>query len=394
MAGFHVYVEGATDGSPTGIDKLADAIANHYGMPSAELLARLRRGRVRVKANTDRATAEQYKRDLDRLGARCTIEEATPENSQRITPTPFPATKPPQVQSGPTPKPATKPPQFQSGLSAAFTNDSQSAGLGALERDDIALSLADVDGGEQAALTGASEHLFGPPGGEATTAAEKPPPKAAPRTPPKKSERPKDVPLDLFTPPEAQGEELRVDIATDDLDVVRKRTASTPIPPAEPSGPVVRIRKSGPVATQQPSQPIARQGSGPIARPTSGRATSQPIATSTTAASKSRFGPLGDPRIRFVAGVLLAIVLGFVPAHFVAAMREHSAYTEIDSKVRAVQQLADTPETYATLDRMRAAQLAHKKSERRTAALIAFAIWTLVGGGIAFVWFRKIPWES
>jgi len=325
MAVFHVFVEGATDATPAGVAKLADAIAKHYGLPSADLLARLRKGRVRVKANADRATAEQYKRDLERLGARCTLEDPTK-------------------------------PQFQSGLSAAFSDNAQAASLGALDRDDIAFSLASVDGGDEAPLTSANEHLFAPP------------PEAKP---------PDHAPLDRFTPPQAQDEELRVDIASDDLDVVRER--STTPPPAEPAEPVVRIRKSGPVAT--PPRPVSAQ----VPRPAS-----QPIAI---VARERRLGPLGEPRARFAVGVLLAILLGFVPAHVVAAMREHSADTEIDSKVRAVQELADSPETYATLDRMRATQLARKKSERRSAAVIAFAIWALVGGGIAFVWFRKIPWE-
>ena len=112
------------------------------------------------------------------------------------------------------------------------------------------------------------------------------------------------------------------------------------------------------------------------------------------APSSSKLGPLADEKVRFVAGVLLALVLGFLPAHFIAWMREQSAYEEIDRKVIRAQQAADTPESYALLDKVRADQLARKEAEQRNAAIIAIVIWGAVASGIAFAWFRKIPWDS
>jgi len=117
-----------------------------------------------------------------------------------------------------------------------------------------------------------------------------------------------------------------------------------------------------------------------------------PVAAVTSLPSK--FGPLGDERVRFAAGVLLAVLLGFVPAHFIAKMKEESSNETVDRKVIAAQQAADTPEVYANLDRMRADQLGRKESEHRNAAMIGFAIWALAGGGIAFAWFKKIPWDA
>jgi hypothetical protein len=58
------------------------------------------------------------------------------------------------------------------------------------------------------------------------------------------------------------------------------------------------------------------------------------------------------------------------------------------------QQQADTPDTYATLDKTRADFLDRKESEQRSAAIIALVIWAAVGGAIAFAWFKKIPWDS
>ena len=81
MAAYHVFVEGAVDSSPPGIDRLAAAIAEHYGLPVAELRVRLAKGRFRVKGNCDRETADAYVRELTTLGARCAIEDAEDRKS-------------------------------------------------------------------------------------------------------------------------------------------------------------------------------------------------------------------------------------------------------------------------------------------------------------------------
>ena len=98
--------------------------------------------------------------------------------------------------------------------------------------------------------------------------------------------------------------------------------------------------------------------------------------------------------VRFAVGIFLAILIGFVPAHFVAKMREESAFETVDKKVIVAQQTADTMDTYAALDGLRADQKARKESEKRNAAIIGFAVWALVGGGLGFVWFKKIPWDA
>lgn len=396
MATFHVFVEGPTDRSPAGVSRLAEAMGAHYGIPSADLHARLLKGRVRVKANTDRETADLYVRDLERLGAICTLEEATADNSQRTTPLPFPAQRPatppaglPAARpSGPTAPPsalASAPPsrpsnqalgQYQSGLAAAFSSETPAASLGALEGEGIPLSLSSVDGNDSSGAVSAA--AFEPPAAGGLPASigpapekPKPVPKDAKAAKAAKPAKPEDKPLDLFAPPDAEDAKLDVDIASDEKDISARKRASTPPPnevvPPPTTGP---LRKSQPVL-QTPSQGVA------LAAP-----------------SSSKLGPLGDEKVRFVAGVLLAIILGFVPAHFIAGMREQSAYEEIDRKVIRAQQAAETPEAYALLDKVRADQLARKEAEQRNAAIIAIVIWGAVASGIAFVWFRKIPWDS
>ena len=248
-------------------------------------------------------------------------------------------------------------PEFQSGLAAAFSSQAPAANLGALGQEGAALSLASVDGGEEPSAA-PSATSFSPP----------PTPAAKPQAQAKA--KPKDAPLDLFVPPETQEQEMALELA-------EERPA--PPPPRQSSQELAK-----PARASQPSMAAASQS---LAR------ASQPSMAVAAPSLASRLGPLGEPRARFAAGVLLAVLLGFVPAHLVASMREKSAYATIDTRVRAAQQMADSEEAYAGLDRIRATALSDKDSARRNAALVAFAIWAIAGAGLAFVWFRKIPWD-
>jgi len=378
---FHVFVEGATDETPGALERLAQAIARNYGLAATDLLPRLQNGRFRVKGNTDRATADTYARDLTRLGARVTIEEsagpmATPPAGTPVVAKPA-TTKPPPtsalgaVGAGPS---TTKPPPMASGLAAAFSGEMPVADLGALSEDSI-MSLASLDGVDD--NTGAGGSIGPPPsaGGGGLPASIGPAPdrpKADAKASPASSDQAK--PLDLFAPPDADEANLSVDLADEDRSFDRKRASVPPSPSDVSDAPA-------PASTGRTSQP---KRSGPAAI-----AAAAPVTT-----VRSKLGPLADERARYAAGVLLAVLLGFVPAHFIAKMKEESSDEAIDRKVIVAQQAADTPETYANLDRMRTDQLARKESEHRNAALIGFAIWALVGGGIAYGWFRKIPWDD
>jgi hypothetical protein len=419
MAAFHVFVDGATDSSPGAVERLAEAIGKHYGLPGADFLARLQKGRFRVKTNTDRATADAYKRDLERLGAVCTIEEANADNSQRTTPIPFPAVRPATPPAGlpavkaatppaglpvtrpsgsslpPPTRPSTPPPVggFTSGLAAAFSGEQPAANLGALAGGDIPLSLASVDGSDEKG--GPAEAAFEPPGaGMPASIGPAPEKSAAEKKAAEKKARPKDEPLDLFAPPDAQGDEFKVDIASDELEVSARKRASTPPPmetvPQSSSQQLARA-KSEPAARAK-SEPAARKSQPSLQVP---NVTATPAGgVSVVATAPSKLGPLGNERVRYIAGIVLAILIGFLPAHFVASSIEKDAFAEIDQKVIHVQQQADSPEMYAMLDKQRADFIDRKESERRNAAIIAFVVWAIAGGGIAFLWFKKIPWDS
>ncbi|HEY0989688.1 MAG TPA: hypothetical protein VGD80_21620, partial [Kofleriaceae bacterium] len=98
-----------------------------------------------------------------------------------------------------------------------------------------------------------------------------------------------------------------------------------------------------------------------------------------------------SPRARFAVGVVLAIVLGFIPAHIVASMREDRAFRPIDAQVTAVQAAADTLASYNALDGLRAEQLDAKRSARNTIALTSMLMWAAASAAIGFVWFRRRP---
>ncbi|MFT3694717.1 MAG: hypothetical protein QM831_16325 [Kofleriaceae bacterium] len=362
MAAYHVFVDGAGDPTPAGQEQLATAIATHYGMPVDAVRARIASGRFRVKGNCDRATADSYVRDLTKLGAVCSVEEATSANVAK-TPLPFPATRPP-AQTTPPAVARSSSKNYQSGLSAAFTppsGDQPVASLGALE-EMSALKLSSVDGNDDRSSAPDEKMLnasFGPP-----PEAKKP---AAPA-------KPANDPIDMFAPPDADDANFAVDLAPEEVERSAKKRAS--IPPE--NAPVER--------TSSPSIQAPNRQSNPSIQPPNRKST--PSIQAPTIAS----GPKGirEPRARFAVGVLLAIGIGFIPATLVASSREKSAYKDIDDKVVALQANASTPEEYASLDGMRAKQLEHKKEARRTAALLAFLIWGVVGGGVAFAWFKKI----
>src|SRR5438105_5472661 len=112
MGMFHVFVEGPVEPGPDAMRRLAEAMHGRYGLPAAELVARMSKGRFRVKGNIDGATASVYARDLEAIGARVTVEAAPgsarpdavslpPANARGATsPTPAPPMRTPTPSAG------------------------------------------------------------------------------------------------------------------------------------------------------------------------------------------------------------------------------------------------------------------------------------------------------
>ena len=374
MAAFHVFIDGAVDSSAAGVERLAQAIAGHYGLPITDLQARIASGRFRVKGNCDRATADRYVNDLSRLGAVCSIEEATPANHSK-TPLPFPAvtapTKPP-LAAQLAPKPAARPvaspsvspsgANYQSGLSAAFATSDAEAHLGALESE--AFTLAALDGGDDVPAPPAPS--FAPPEPHSVAVAAAAESKAPPR----------EQPIDMFAPPDEAEHSLSVDLAPEEAERAARKRQSAPPENAVETPPVKEYTR--------PSLP-----------PPEAARYSRPSLVAPNAPVAARAShPLANENLRFVLGVVVAILIGFLPAHIVASVRLKSEFAAVNARVETTQKQATTAEAYAALDSFRAEQLARKYDERQTIAMMALVIWGLAGGGVAYVWFRRIPWPA
>jgi hypothetical protein len=424
MATFNVFVEGPIDDSPTALAELAEAMSKRYGLPTSELVARLKRGRFRVKSNVDAANAERYRNDLETIGARVLVEDsllsptatpvagtpviratpptglaaaggpqhprpttppitlgaAGPQHARAATPSPTsspsnrPST-PPSALAGYA-RPSTPPPvggpahqrpstpipgDIVSGLSAAYSETPAQSDLGALS-DESALSLASLDGEEAPA---ASNQFDAPP-------ADLPPePKAVitinakPKT--AKADGARATPakaMDLFAPPDAGDQDLAVDLATEEVDERAKKKATAPPASAAASS-----------SSSLPSMRRTPQAMASVDAPVYG----------TTMPNRE------VSRGQFLAGVVLALVIGFVPAHFVANMREKSAFAAIDQRVTEIYAAADSYETYAALDGARAKLLDEKQSKRTMIALTSMLLWAVVSAGVAFAFFRFAP---
>src|SRR5688500_20008049 len=91
MPMFDVYVDGAVEDSDPARKRLAEVMSKRYGLGVPDLIARMQKGKFRVKANLDEHTAKAYARDLESIGARVTVAE-----SRATGPVPVrPETEPP-----------------------------------------------------------------------------------------------------------------------------------------------------------------------------------------------------------------------------------------------------------------------------------------------------------
>lgn len=150
-------------------------------------------------------------------------------------------------------------------------------------------------------------------------------------------------------------------------------------------------RSTGPTST---TPPPAEQGRAAVTLPPRvGEGARVAAATAVAPAPAVRGTGLRDARIRLVAGAVLAVGLGFVPAHVVATLREHSVYTELDRELTRKEATIRTREEWETFAGLRDAIAERKRDARRNIALLSLVVWAAVGGGVAYVWFRKLDWD-
>lgn len=379
---FHVFIERARSTAPGAAAELARAIAARYGIPAAELEKRFAMGRFRVKGNVDRATADSYVADLASLGAVCTIVAA----NASATPSAGVATPPPvmtlpaqhRVPAPPprAPAPPSAPPSFADPLGAL--SGEMPLTLSTLDgaSEDEARSSRKIALPAQAARDAALPASFGPPSDGSDPGRD--PGRGSSRkiATPAPVEIVDSATFDPFAPPEMQSESQELSLA-----VERKPRVSHP-PPTEPEPTMAEPPRAGRAATLPPE-------------PRASRSASVPVAASAARAPASAAGPRGlrHEGTRFIAGVVLAVVLGAVPALLIGAARESSAFATLREGLSRTQDEADTPEEWERLDRTRASVLGRMKDERQSIVITSLLMWAVISGGVAWLWFRAIDWE-
>jgi hypothetical protein len=160
-------------------------------------------------------------------------------------------------------------------------------------------------------------------------------------------------------------------------------------------------KKKGTLAPPRPEPEVPAHA--PAARSSTAETESSGIAsTSFGDAAPPRRAPAGpgwkglarDERVRFVAGVVVAAALGCVPAMVVGAVRERSAFADIDADLHERQAQVLTRTDWDNLDRVRASFMERKRSQRQSIAVTSLLIWAAVSGVVAWLWFRKVDWDG
>lgn len=359
---FHVFIEGSRDPSPTGKDRLARALGAKYGLSAPVVSQRLDQGSFCAWASVDAQTAQRLSQELDRIGAICTIREdggppAAASSATRASPPP-PVPKRPEP-----PSPHSLLPQTPAGRS----DDSALAGaggadisldLGALSTptgaDSASWSLSSLDGETDDAPTAVGPTRVDPmpaaqPGDDSVTDQ-------------------RAAPVDPFAPPDMDAEP--------DLDLSET------------------VRPSGTIAQQAPQATSPGAGAAPAVSSYREVAATGPSSLHTAPLlSRIRHSIEESARYRFAAGVIVAALIGLIPAQAFAWLKGSSAYDQIRTDLEGEYAAAETPTQWSTLTIARDEARGLVASKQQRIAVGGVLIWLLVAGAVAFVWFRVIDWD-
>ncbi len=357
---YDVYIERARDTSPIAAATLAQGIAAQFRVPTEAIAERLAAGRFRVKSGVDRDAAERIAHSLEQLGAVCSVVDGASGQPLPRAPAAAPAGGP-VGPSGARPEPepsraASRTDDYESGLSAAFggnRDSQQSIGVLGVGDDSASFALATIDG-DEGVTAPAEASAFAPDDGGAGA-----------------------VSADLFAPPDAK-EPLEVSLHT----MALPRAAAAP--PADDG-----------LLTLMPDEGENLPGGIPVTRSTTAVPAASPLVRARRALA-SRVG------VRIAVGAVLAVLLGFIPAHIVGAIRESSAYdtprknieqADADYNATEVATRDDRAEVNARLDKQRADQIAILHGRRTSIALTGGVVWLLVAAGLGWLWLAKIDWD-
>jgi hypothetical protein len=359
---YHVFIEGCRDATPAGMELLASALGQRYGMSPPAVVRRLKEGRFCARASLDLDSAQRLKAELETLGAHASL-----------------------VGDG---APGSNAPRYESALAAAFAGDKL--------RDDVGMDLGALDGTARpgpdggwqlASLDGSDD------GGRGARPAVRPAatPSAGAATLP-----------GWTSPPAGTG---RVAVG----EPPARAATPPPVPPTtkpgrgaphDPPGGGARPVPAG--SAKGPRDPFAPPDAGPQELPTlvdvpvrEQSPAARPPVTTPPAIRRPVAITLQDPalrstRARFAAGVAVAFLLGLAPAQLFAWSRADSAYADIEADLERDYRAADTPERWALLSEARADAVSVARSRQQRLIVSSYLLWLGAAAAVAFVWFRFI----
>jgi hypothetical protein len=291
---------------------------------------------------------------------RATPPALPPLPAPRAAPPPIPKAAPPaSVRPAPPARPAGG---YESGLSAAV-GGTPNVELGALD------SLADV---KLSSLDGEED------------ASPAPPPLAEPIAAPASSPS-----RDAFAVPDDEETPLELDVPA--APARPKGQLAEPIVAAAP--PPDEAAELAPPAprptTPRPATPIPAPATAPRRLPT-------PIPRAGTSAApvnaKERLldGVTADPRRALLAGVLLALVVGYLPATLYVSLVAEAKYAVIVKDVELAQSGTLTESQWQDLREVRRDAVTRLEHARTRIAVTTFVVWAMSGVMVLFLWYRQV----
>jgi hypothetical protein len=296
------------------------------------------------------------------------IAPAPAPAARPVAPAPAPAARPVAPAPAPAARPVAPAPAPVAAKPAAPATPAPAPGspldLGALSAG-MPLTLSTLDGAAAEKAAGGQGSMLPASFGPAREPTPTPGPLPAAAASPPASTAP--VPADLFAPPTAAAVDVVLDTAAPtrrELAAAAARTAATGAAPEVP----------WPATTLPPRISETR-----------GAVTGVPAIEGGTARATGL-----NPYARVVAGAVLAVGLGFIPAHLVGAMRENAAYADLDRDLTRREAAIRSRAEYDAFDTVRAAYAERKRAARTSIAVTSIVLWVLVGAGVAWLWFRRI----
>jgi hypothetical protein len=427
------------------VQRLATSLSQRYGMSAPALVRRLKEGRFCARASLDHAAAERLVGELDALGARSSMSAegalapAAPKGRAPGAPN----------ESG-----------LAAAYSGDRLRDDV-LDLGALaapsgtDETDDAWELADIDGGQdgpalvraQASVPPSGNQTMQMPMLRVTPGAGTPPP---PPDPGARGGAPQGTgvrdpvarPRPMVLPPRPPGRSASSDqpLRDDSLPLSEQPTVKyalddgprpehavqfpprNGLPPSEQVTVQARPPHGPPGAqARDPFQPpdgdgdtqieLARVPEAPPpvhSAPVDSQGVSRRRAPISVAGSSSIHGSsmvgrlraavAGSARSRFVAGVVVAFMVGLMPAQLYSWASAETAYDDIRADLQADYDAADTPQRWAALSTARESAVTRALARQQRLAVSTCLLWLVVAGATAFVWFRfvvpqRAEWE-